>query len=954
MIKRLIFLFLFFVGFLVVSTQVSGQGKITVTGKVTDAETGEPLLYAAIAFVELETGTTSNEKGEFSFTSIPAGTYTFSVTYIGYAGYTISATLNKDVDLEIRLQRQSLGLGEVTVTAENSKSGVTSSLIKSEAISHLQASSIKDVLQLIPGNISENPNLAEPGKISIREIGTDVNSALGTAVIVDNIPLSNDGNMQESIGTLNDITSVRGTGVDLRSIPVENIESITVDVGIPSAEHGNLTSGAVHIKTKAGGSPYNVKLKTDPHTKEAYIGKGYLLKNDQGVINVDFGYTESYRHLVKQTDLYKRINATTKYSKTFFRGKSPLQVDLKVDFLNSLDGKKWDPDMILEEENYSKDQELRTNFSANWLLNKPYISNLSFDVGFGKTWQEGFEKTWESSSGGPNFFATATEDGEYEISYGPSFYYSEVIYDGKPFNVYSKLKAQLYRKKGKVANNIIFGSEWRTTGNNGEGRIFDTERPPAGESTRPRPFTDIPSLNQFSLFLEDKMTVELGTTELNVMAGIRIDNIQPAGLFSTDGSLGIDPRLNIQYKILNRRNNSFFNDLSLRLGFGQTTKAPALTHLYPDKDYNDIVSFNYYPDLIVATTEVIEDTRNYNLKPSTGNKYEAGFDFQIKKISGRITAFYERFEGGFILDEILAPVRYHDYNTIAAGLSPYYVPREGVYYNNPESGEVVAVGYEDDVKFLPYSVYRNAAARIKKGLEYSLDIGTIKAIRTSLNVTGAWFYTESYTKNAPYWTRVYYTVYEGNTSSQESFAVKFNDRYGYGNTDQRLNTNFSIINHIPELKMLVSLNTQVIWFEKDQRKISSEIGELYTLSELRTYLGNPDLFVNESGDDFYYYLPVSYKFYDDVEHFYTTGDFQEPLHQLGIEKIFKYRFKEETLPVLVKCDIKISKDIGRRLKLSFYANNFLNIRPWFLSSREGEYTRRNQVPYFGADLKFQF
>jgi hypothetical protein len=201
---------------------------------------------------------------------------------------------------------------------------------------------------------------------------------------------------------------------------------------------------------------------------------------------------------------------------------------------------------------------------------------------------------------------------------------------------------------------------------------------------------------------------------------------------------------------------------------------------------------------------------------------------------------------------------------------------------------------------------------------------------------------------------VYYTVYEGNTSSQESFAVKFNDRYGYGNTDQRLNTNFSIINHIPELKMLVSLNTQVIWFEKDQRKISSEIGELYTLSELRTYLGNPDLFVNESGDDFYYYLPVSYKFYDDVEHFYTTDDFQEPLHQLGIEKIFKYRFKEETLPVLVKCDIKISKDIGSRLKLSFYANNFLNIRPWFLGSRDGEYTRRNQVPYFGADLKFQF
>ncbi len=929
------------------------QEKIRVTGNVTDAETGEPLMYANIAFLELETGTTSNEKGEFSFVAVPAWTYTFTVTYMGYAEYSISATLKQDVNLKIKLQRQSLGLKEVTVTAENSKGGTTSSRIKSEAISHIQASSIRDLMQLIPGNISENPNLADPGRISIREIGTDVNSALGTAVIVDNIPLSNDGNMQKSIDA-GGIPTVAGTGVDLRSIAVENIESITVDVGIPSAEHGNLTSGAVHIKTRAGGSPFNVKLKTDPHTKEAYLGKGVLLKNDRGVVNVDLGYTQSYRHLVKQTDMYKRINASAKYSKTFFREKSPLLIDLKLDLLSTLDGEKWDPDMILEEENYAQDQQIRTNFSANWSLNKAYISHLTFDFGYEKIWQEGFEKTWESSSSGANYFATSTRDGEYEISYGPSSYYSEVTYDGKPYSLYSKLKAQWLSKTGDFTSNVILGAEWRTTGNNGQGRIFNPERPPAGLSTRPRPFTDIPPLNQFSLFFEDKMTVPVGTTELNVMAGVRLDNIQPSGLFSTKGSIGLDPRVNIQYKFLNRKNNSRFDDLSLRLGYGQTTKAPTLTHLYPDKAYSDVESFNYYPDLMVATTKVIEDTRNHNLKPSTGTKYEAGFDFRIKKISGRITGFYERFEGGYATDNILFPVFFRKYNTLAAGLSPYYVAGQGVFYNDPATGEGVPVGYKTDEKFSSFSIYRNASTRIKKGVEYSLNIGTIRALRTSFNITGAWLSTESYTKNAPYWKRVYYTVFEGNTSSQESFAVKLNDRYGYGNTDERLNTNFSIINHIPELKMLISLNTQVIWFEKDQRKISSATGKLYALGELREYLGIPNLFVNEKENGFYYYLPESYKFYDDVEHEYTVADFRDPLHQQAIEKLYQYRFMEEVLPVLVKCDIKISKDIGRRLKLAFYANNFLNIRPWYLGTREGMYIRRNQVPYFGADLKFQF
>ncbi len=930
------------------------QNKVSVSGRVIDATTNEPLMYANVAFTELTAGTTTDENGEFLFSGIPSGTYTVSVTYIGYTEYSITAKFNKDVELKIKLQQQSLGLKEITVTAENAKTGATSSKIKSEAIDHVQASSIKDVLQLIPGNISQNPDLSDPGKISIREIGTDINSALGTAIIIDNIPVSNDGNMQQSINNLNDMTSYSGTGIDLRSIPVENIESITVDVGIPSAEHGNLTSGAVHIKTKAGGSPYNAKLKADPHTKEAYLGKGYLLTNNNGVINVDLGYTQSYKHLVQQTDLYRRVNTSAKYSKTFFRSRSPLQMELKLDFVNSLDGRKSDPDMILEEENYSKDQELRTNLSTNWTLNKSFITSLSFDFGFEKTWQDGYEKTWEQSSSGPNFFTTATEDGEYEISYGPSAYYSEVNYDGRPFNIYSKLKAKLFKKSGALTNNILFGTEWRTTGNNGEGRIFDAERPPNGTGTRPRPFTDIPSLNQFSLFAEDKIQLEIGTTALNIMAGIRMDNVQPAGPFTTNGSIGIDPRVNIQYEILNRKNNSLFKNLSLRAGYGQTTKAPTLSHLYPDKKYNDVESFNYYPDLIVYTTDVVEDTRNYDLKPSTGNKYEAGFDFQIEKIAGRLTFFYEKFEGGFDLDNIYYPIAYRDYNTIDANLSPYYVPGEGIYYNSPETGEAVAVGYENDVLFRSYSIYRNASKRIKKGIEYSLDLGTIKAIRTQFNITGAWFYTESYTDGAPYWNRVYYTTYAGNTSTQESFAVKFTDEHGYGNIAERLNTNFSIINHIPELKLLISLNTQVIWFQKDRREVYPDTYNLYSLSELRDYLSNQDLFINESENEYYYFLPVSYKFYDNVEYEYTIADFQEPLHQNAIEKISAYRFAEETLPVLLKCDIKISKDIGERFKLSFYANNFLNIRPWHLNSREGTYNRRNQVPYFGADIKMHF
>ncbi|NOR76691.1 MAG: TonB-dependent receptor [Draconibacterium sp.] len=942
--------FIFLINLLFLLTGFA-QDKITVSGVITNAETKQPILYANIAFPELGIGTSSNEKGEFTIQNVPIGSYTFAVTYIGYKEYSIRVTLKKNVDLRIKLKQQSLGLKEVTVTAENSTGSATSSKIKSEAIDHIQASSLKDVLQLVSGNISENPDLSKPSRISIREINDDINSALGTAIIIDDIPFSNDGNMQKSIQS--GFPSVAGSGVDIRQISVENIESITVDVGIPSAEHGNLTSGAVHIKTKAGGSPYNVKLQADPRTKQAYLGKGYLLKKDNGVLNVDFGYTNSYQHLYKQTDQFKRINVTTKYSKTFFRNKSPLIINVKLDFLSSLDGEKWDQDMLAEEEHFAKDQSMRGKISAGWSLNKPFITSLSLDAGYSKTWQEGFEKTLENSSSGPNFFSTATTNGEYEIFYGPSSYYSEVTYDGKPFNFYSKLKAKLYRKSDFITNNILLGTEWRTTGNNGDGRIYNLTKPPAGLGKRPRPFSDIPSLNQFSIFLEDKIEIGIANTNLNIMAGIRMDNIQPAGIFSTNGSINLDPRVNINYEIWNRNSKYTLRNVRLRLGYGQTTKAQTLTHLYTDNDYNDIISFNYYPDLIVSTTNVIQDTKNYNLEPAKSSKYEAGIDFQINKIKTRLTGFYEKHEGGFITDRIYYPMFYRDYDILDAGMNPYYIADEGVYYNDKTTSEPIALGFEDDEKFANYSQYRNASTRIKKGVEYSINFGKIKALRTSFVVNGAWLKTESYSTGAPYWNNEQYTIFEGNTSRQEVFAVKFKNRLGYGTVKERLNSNINIITHIPEIKMLVTLTTQVIWYEKDWR-IIYENNKLYSLSELRDYLNQPDIFVNDNEEDFYYYLPISYKEYDNIEHQYEIVDFENQLNQQTIKKKQKYLFDKRVLPPLVLCNIKISKDIAQRFKLSFYANNFLNIRPWHLDERSGRYIRRNQEPYFGADIKMQF
>ena len=110
------------------------------------------------------------------------------------------------------MKQTSFRLNAVTVLAENSKAGSsTASNISKQAIEHLQASTIKDVMQLLPGATLQNSNMSVANNIYIRTIAPTSNSrsattatdddhanmnSLGTAIIMDGAALSNNANMQ--------------------------------------------------------------------------------------------------------------------------------------------------------------------------------------------------------------------------------------------------------------------------------------------------------------------------------------------------------------------------------------------------------------------------------------------------------------------------------------------------------------------------------------------------------------------------------------------------------------------------------------------------------------------------------------------------------------------------------------------------------------------------------------
>lgn len=94
-----------------------GQDKtITISGRVTDIETGETLVYATIGLVGIPVGTISNAKGEFDF-HVPEeyAAETFQISMIGYESYRAPITKAEGIS-EFRLNKSSTLLNEVLVT----------------------------------------------------------------------------------------------------------------------------------------------------------------------------------------------------------------------------------------------------------------------------------------------------------------------------------------------------------------------------------------------------------------------------------------------------------------------------------------------------------------------------------------------------------------------------------------------------------------------------------------------------------------------------------------------------------------------------------------------------------------------------------------------------------------------------------------------------------------------
>ncbi len=237
---------------------VQGVAQGSLTGTVTDSDTGDLLIGVNVVITDLNLGMATDTEGTFEFTDVPAGDYAIEARYIGYNTYQDQITINdgQETVLNIALTESTLELGDVVVTAfgvERDRRAIGYSIqdVSSEQISRSGSGNVLDALQgQVSGvQVNRGGGAGKGSQIFIRGFNSlDPTADNQPLFVVDGVPIDN--STIESAG--------RARGMSNRSIDInpDDIESISVLKSAPAtALYGvRAANGAVLITTKQGES----------------------------------------------------------------------------------------------------------------------------------------------------------------------------------------------------------------------------------------------------------------------------------------------------------------------------------------------------------------------------------------------------------------------------------------------------------------------------------------------------------------------------------------------------------------------------------------------------------------------------------------------------------------------------------------------------------------------------
>ena len=882
------------------------KGSYTLDLSVKDKDTKEAVIMATIQLQPTGAMAVTDMDGKASVKNVEAGTYTVNISYVGYESISTQVKVSKNTKLDFLMVPTTLALSEVTVTAKQNAAGAaTSSIIGRQAIDHLQAASLADVLQLLPGQLMTNTDLTSQSNLQVRTLSNNNTAAFGSGIILDGVPQSNNANMSAG-----GFSATAFTGTDLRNFSTDDVQEVEVIRGIPSAEYGDLTSGLMVVHSKIGVTPWQVKGKVNPGLMNYSLGKGLKL-DKYGVLNFNVDYAQAWGDPREKTKSFDRYTFSVGYGVDFTR---KWHADTKVRYMYSKDWNGNDPDVQNDgTESKSVNKVLSLTHNGKISVDKPFSRTINYTLGVSLTASDDASTSFVPTSNGVVHIVTARETGYYEVPWLNHSYLATGYTESRPGNIFAKVNNQFFIKSGKVNQRFKMGVDYHYDWNNGKGYYNADELLPLkpNDGGRPRAFSDIPGLHQVSAYVEDNLSWEFAKKRhLRVMLGARFQAMQP---FSDVSTYAFSPRLNMTVEATSW--------LNIRGGIGLNSKAPGLNYLYPDNTYKDHIALAYYANgntdpaqpgsMVVRRTYVQQVEYSQGLKNATTTKIEVGADIKLpggRKLS--VTAYQDKTPNGF-------------------SSASQFVVYQALQYASPEAWRE---GIANDVPSAFWTTngqVSNDNVLQNRGVEFEFDLGRIRPLNTNIYFSGAWQESKSWNEGLNTQNPVDLpTEYK----SRNTTPVKLIYPSGLDYSRQRRFVNtLRLVTNIPQLRMVASFTGQVIWHSSN-----------YSFVAAKDPIGYVD------------YTPLPDGSYD-VGYHYWKGTV-EPIDGIDWEKQ-KIRPNDNDVvkePVTWNLSARLTKEFGSMAGLSFYANNVLYYEPFMSTNTSGTLTQRNTSTFsFGVELFFK-
>ncbi|WP_420455399.1 TonB-dependent receptor domain-containing protein [Rubrivirga sp.] len=208
------------------------QNTGKLSGRVTDAGTGDPLIGANVYLPDVQRGAATDIDGNYTILGIPVGQYDITYSYTGYQSETITdVELSQGRTRTLDVELSSESLGEVVVEYERP-------LIQADAIG---------VPKVVTGE--DIQNLPVRGVESVASIQAGVVSNDGSETL--NIR----GGRGEEVTYYVDGVKVIG-GSAGRAIPQSAIAEQEMLIGTIPPQYGDATAGVISISTLSGGNNF--------------------------------------------------------------------------------------------------------------------------------------------------------------------------------------------------------------------------------------------------------------------------------------------------------------------------------------------------------------------------------------------------------------------------------------------------------------------------------------------------------------------------------------------------------------------------------------------------------------------------------------------------------------------------------------------------------------------------